>query len=51
MLHYTHNNYFVPFALASLAYLVALGLMHALVPNLKPMTVAEAASQEAWRRR
>ena len=37
VLHYTHNNYFVPFALASLSYLAALGVMHALVPNLEPM--------------
>lgn len=37
VLEFTHNNYFVPFALASLAYLVALGIMHALNPRLEPM--------------
>jgi hypothetical protein len=37
VLHYTHNDYFVPFALTSLSYLVALGLMQALVPNVEPM--------------
>lgn len=37
VLHLTNNNYFVPFALASGAYLVALGIMHALTPKLEPM--------------
>jgi ACS family hexuronate transporter-like MFS transporter len=37
VLHFTHNNYFVPFALASVAYLLALGIMHLLVPKLEPM--------------
>jgi sugar phosphate permease len=46
VLHCTHNNYFVPFALASLAYLVALGLMQVLVPRLEPMQL----SAEAHRR-
>jgi ACS family hexuronate transporter-like MFS transporter len=35
----TDNNYFVPFAIASLAYLAALAVMHALVPRLERMEV------------
>ena len=37
ILQYTNNNYAVPFAIASLAYLVALGIMHLLVPKLERM--------------
>ena len=37
VLHYTNNNYFVPFALASVAYILAVGIMHALVPKLEQM--------------
>lgn len=39
VLEYTNNNYLVPFAIASLAYLVALAIMHALVPRLERMEV------------
>ncbi len=39
VLAYTHNNYFVPFAIASVAYLAALAVMHALVPRLDRMEV------------
>ena len=35
VLHYTHNNYLVPFAIASLAYLVAVGIIHLLLPHLE----------------
>lgn len=37
VLQFTGNNYMVPFAIASLAYLLAVGLMHALSPRLEPM--------------
>jgi len=35
----THNNYLVPFALASVSYLLALGIMHALTPRMEPITL------------
>jgi MFS transporter, ACS family, aldohexuronate transporter len=37
VLEVTHNNYFVPFALASMAYLVGLGVIHLLLPRLETM--------------
>lgn len=37
ILHVSNNNYFLPFALASVSYLLALGIMHALTPRLEPM--------------
>ena len=40
ILQYTNNNYVVPFAIASPAYLVALGIMHLLVPKLERMELA-----------
>jgi MFS family permease len=42
VLHFTDNNYLVPFALAASAYLLALGLMHLLAPRLEPMPVNPA---------
>ncbi|HOM58876.1 MAG TPA: MFS transporter [Kiritimatiellia bacterium] len=39
VLDYTGNHYFVPFAIASLSYLVALAVMHVLVPRLERMEV------------
>jgi len=42
ILHLTNNNYLVPFAYASGVYLVAVGVMHCLVPRLEPM--AQVAS-------
>jgi len=33
ILYYTHNNFVVPFVIASMAYLFALGVMHLLVPR------------------
>lgn len=39
VLEVTHNNYAVPFAIASVAYLAALAVMHALVPRLERMEV------------
>lgn len=37
VLHYTHNNYLVPFALASVAYVLAVAVIHLLMPRLEPM--------------
>jgi len=39
VLYLTNNNYVVPFALASLAYLVGLGVIHLLLPRLEPMNL------------
>jgi ACS family hexuronate transporter-like MFS transporter len=35
----THNNYAVPFAIAASTYLIALGVIHVLLPRLEPMTI------------
>lgn len=40
ILEFTHNNYMIPFAIASLIYLVALGVMHLLLPRLEPMRLS-----------
>ena len=37
ILHFTHNNYLVPFSLAASTYLLALGVIHLLLPRLEPM--------------
>ena len=37
ILQWTHNNYLVPFAYASLVYLAAVGLMHWILPRLEPI--------------
>ena len=42
ILDLTNNNYVIPFALASLAYLVGLGIMHLLLPRLEPMKLDAA---------
>jgi len=47
VLHFTHNNYLVPFALAASSYLLALGLIHLLLPRLQPMRLAEGVEQRA----
>lgn len=39
ILEFTNNNYFVPFAYASLVYLAAVGVMHWLVPRMEPMAL------------
>jgi MFS transporter, ACS family, hexuronate transporter len=39
-LHYTNNNYFIPFAMAASAYFVGLAIMHALLPRIEPMKLA-----------
>ena len=41
----SHNNYLVPFALTASVYLLALGLIHLLIPRLEPMSLP--ASREA----
>ncbi len=40
ILHFTHNNYMVPFALAATTYLLALGVIHLLLPRLEQMPLA-----------
>jgi len=42
VLHATNNNFFVPFALAASAYVVALAVMHLLLPRLEPMPLDPA---------
>jgi ACS family hexuronate transporter-like MFS transporter len=42
VLDLTGNDYDVPFAVAAFSYLVALGIIHALLPRLEPMTGAAA---------
>ena len=37
ILQWTHNNYLVPFAYASLVYLAAVALMHWILPRLEPI--------------
>jgi ACS family hexuronate transporter-like MFS transporter len=37
ILQATHNNYMIPFAIASLAYVSAVAVMHVLLPRLEPM--------------
>ena len=44
VLDLTHNNYFVPFAMASLAYLIGLSAIHLLSPRLEPMKLHLAES-------
>jgi len=41
VLHFTHNNYLVPFALAASTYLLALGLIHLLLPRLEPLRLSD----------
>ncbi len=45
VLHYTNNNYIVPFALASVAYLLALWAMHRLLPHWESMKLPAAAAR------
>lgn len=37
ILNFTNNNYTIPFAIASMTYLVGLGIIHMLLPHLEPM--------------
>jgi ACS family hexuronate transporter-like MFS transporter len=39
----TTHSYTIPFALAPCAYLIALGTLHLLLPNLEPMVVEKSA--------
>ncbi len=45
ILHFSHNNYLVPFALAASTYLLALGLIHLLLPRLERMQAAGGSEQ------
>lgn len=42
VLHATHNNYFAPFAIAAVVYLIALAVIHLLLPGLERMRVSPA---------
>jgi ACS family hexuronate transporter-like MFS transporter len=37
ILEWTHNSYLIPFAIAASAYLLALLVIHVLLPNMEPM--------------
>lgn len=39
----TTHSYVIPFAIASVVYLLALGLLHLLLPNLEPMKLEETS--------
>jgi ACS family hexuronate transporter-like MFS transporter len=43
ILERTHNNYMIMFAIAGSVYLVALGIVHLLVPKLEPLEEVQAA--------
>jgi ACS family hexuronate transporter-like MFS transporter len=45
VLQVTNNNYVVPFAIASMAYLAALALMHLLVPKLERLELSAEKEQ------
>ena len=45
ILDFTHNNYLVPFGLCATLYLVALGLIHVLLPRLEPMRIQPAPTK------
>ena len=40
VLQFTHNNYIIPFALVGSTYLIALGVIHVLLPQLEKMPLA-----------
>ena len=46
ILDFTHNNYLVPFGLCATLYLLALGLIHLLLPRLEPMRIQAAHIKE-----
>lgn len=46
ILEWTHNNYFVPFAIAASAYLTVLLIIHLLLPTLAPMKLPQTALQQ-----
>lgn len=46
VLHFTNNNYLVPFGIAATAYLLALIVMHLLVPRLEPMRVESPSATQ-----
>jgi ACS family hexuronate transporter-like MFS transporter len=41
VLYFTHNNYIVPFAMAASTYLLALGVIHLLLPRFEQMPLEE----------
>jgi MFS transporter, ACS family, hexuronate transporter len=46
ILQWTHNNYLVPFAYASLVYLAAVGLMHWILPRLEPIAESRFTNRD-----
>ena len=42
----THNNYLVPFIIAACAYLLALGLMHLLLPHWDAMALEKIQAEK-----
>lgn len=49
VLEYTHNNYLIPFAVSSLAYLAAVIVIHRLLPHLEPMNLDALQSKAGTR--
>jgi hypothetical protein len=45
ILDFTNNNYLVPFGLCANVYLVALGIIHLLLPRLEPMVIRSTADE------
>lgn len=45
VLQWTHS-YFIPFAIAATAYLIALGLIQFLLPHLEPMRFSPSHSEK-----
>jgi ACS family hexuronate transporter-like MFS transporter len=50
VLHFTHNNYLVPFCLAASVYLLALLVIHLLLPRLEPMALSPGLHRGAAER-
>jgi hypothetical protein len=46
VLQWTHS-YFIPFAIAATAYLIALGLIQFLLPHLEPMRLSASRREQA----
>ena len=46
ILEFTHNNFLVPFALCATLYLLALGIIHLLLPRLEPMRIQASTTEE-----
>jgi ACS family hexuronate transporter-like MFS transporter len=42
-----HHNYYIPFICSGLAYLVAFGVIHVLMPKLEPARIEDASAARA----